>query len=196
SSGSAGWMQRIYDSAGRPLLGYATHTVLGWAGSVENLRFVRLGIAAQLVLLCGMVYFHLLRMGARPVLAVLTAVFIATFPPSQIQVSWATYVVMIVAAALTWVTYRLASVEAGFKSWQLYAGQLGAIFLTALVLATYQPSALFYWFWLAVEVLLVARPLRDDLWKLVRLAVPFALGGLGYYGWWKLRGLSGPRTNM
>lgn len=190
------WLQEIYERHGRPLLGYATRMAMNLAGSVQNLRLIRLGIGVQLFVLCAVACFHLMRQGAKPALAVLVAVFIATSPTFQIQVSWATYVVMAAMAALTWLTYRLASVSLRLTSWRFYAGQIGAILLTAVVMAVYQPAVAFYWFWFGAEVLLAGKPLREDLWKLVRLGVPFVLGGLAYFVWWKLQGIANPRAGL
>lgn len=190
------WVQEVYNSGGRPVLGWLTRLALRWADAVENLRFVRLAIGIQLLGLGMLIYFHLVRLRLPALAALLTAVVIVTSPPFQIQVSWATYVVMVAAAAFTYVTYRLASGPMRLGSWRFYAGQITAVACTMLVLATYQPSAMFYWFWFLAEVLLAGHTLRRDLLRLVQVCIPFALGGGAYFAWWKAVGKTNTRTGL
>ena len=151
--GVGGSVWRVEAGGGRPIQGAQLAGVLALVPDLDSLRYVRLlGLVG--VALLGILLYHVLR--SRDVgrwLATGIAVSVITLPSSQVYVSWAVLWAAPFAAILAGVaSLRIASAP---DDWSRRAVRRYAEAATILLcgLLTYQPAAMFFWVFTAVEIL-------------------------------------------
>jgi hypothetical protein len=137
---------------GRPFAGLLDQLVFPSAGTIDNLRFVRLLGVLGIVALALLLHWALVRSRIRPVPAGLIAVLVCTTAAFQVYGSWAVLFNAPYAALLAGAASMLA-VEAIDAPRPLVLDRLlaaGALLLAALLI--YQPAAMFFWVFLAVAL--------------------------------------------
>jgi hypothetical protein len=173
----------ILDAAavnGRLFQGLFTDTFYSAAGTIDNLRFVRLFGVIGIVALALLLHWALVRSGIKRTFAALVAVLVCSLPSFQLYASW-TGLFSSPYAALMGASASMLAVAAVDAPRNLVADQLiGATALLLSALLIYQPAAMFFWVFLAVAVIGVAHDSRRAL-RLVRThfgiaAVALALG--------------------
>jgi hypothetical protein len=164
-------------SGGRPLMGPLLQFAFSAAGTLDNLRFVRLigivGIAALALLL----HWALVRSGIKPAVAALIAVLVSSMPAFQVAASWAVLFTAPYAALLGGGASVLA-VSAIDSPRHLIADRLaGATAMLVASLLIYQPAAMFFWVFLAVALVGTVRDWPRAL-RVVRMHAGVAVIGL------------------
>ncbi len=153
------------------------------AGTVDNLRFVRILSVLGIVALALLLYWALVRSKIARLPAALLALLVCTMPPFQLYAAWATTFAIPWAALLAGCASLLA--VAGTDAPRQHYDRL--VWATALLVAaflTYQPAAMFFWVLLAVALAGTVAD-SDRAWRLARThfavaAVAAALAFLGY----------------
>jgi hypothetical protein len=145
----------IFDTSaaqGRPLEGLLNSWLFSAAGSIDNLRFLRIlaivGIAAFGVIL----HWALVRSGFRSAPAALIAVLISSLPAFQVYAAWTVAFSTPCAAILAGGASLVAATAVDLPR-QLRRGRLvvsGAMLLAAILI--YPPPAMFFWVFLAIAV--------------------------------------------
>ena len=168
-------------SEGRPFVGLFDQLFFSAAGTVDNLRFVRMigviGIAALALLL----FWALARSGIRRTPAALMAVLVSSLPAFQVFGSWAVLSSSPYAAFLGGGASMLATAAIDAPRDLVKDRTLGATAMLIGALLTYQPGAMFFWVFLAVA-LVGAVDDSERAWRLVRLH--FAVGGVALALWY------------
>ena len=190
------WFHVLYSQNGRIFLGWYTKAVFQWAGSIEGLRFIRLSILLQLILMGWLVYAHLFRINVSRSYAALIAVLVVSLPPFEIMAAWAGLGITVLASALTYPAYRLITLHSDLRSGRTYIAWAAAITIMWVVFNIYQPSAMFFWFWVAADVLFQTETLRKQLIKILKLGTVFAISGMVYFTIYKAQGLVAQRTSL
>jgi hypothetical protein len=138
---------------GRPLHALLLSMTFGLASDIDSLRLVRLTSLVGVALFSLLLYHALRRAGAPELLAAGACVSVVTLASFQIYVAWAAigevpYVAAL--AGLAWLrldgAFRLPRREAALR-----AAQAGALLLVALL--AYQPAAMFFWVFAAIDLL-------------------------------------------
>jgi hypothetical protein len=189
---------------GRPLAGLLDDVVFPAAGTIDNLRFVRLITVIGIVALGLLLYWAIVRSGIRSGPATLIAVLICAMPAFQVYASWA----IVFNAPYASVLAGLASVFASravdgprhFALDRLIGA--GALMLAALLI--YQPAAMVFWVFLAIALAgAVAEPGRARALVaahasagLVALAVGYLALKSGYAGKVGINGRAGLTTDV
>ena len=158
--------------------------MLALAGTIDNLRFVRILTAAGIVALALLLYWRLLRSRVGSLPAALIALLACTLPAFQLHTAFTINFPMPWAAVLAGCA-SLLTVAALDGSRPLKLDRLVApTVLLVVAVLTYQPTAMFFWVFLAVAL---AGSVGDSgrAVRLVRThfavgAVAFALAYLGY----------------
>jgi hypothetical protein len=137
---------------GRVVNGAFSQAALSAAQTIDDLRLVRLigviGIAALVLLLRR----ALMRIGVGGFVAAMMALFVATLPPFQVYAAW-TILFMAPWAAVLAGAASLVIAGANGTSRRPSAARLAgasALFLAAIL--TYQPTAMFFWVFLAIAL--------------------------------------------
>jgi hypothetical protein len=138
---------------GRPIFGLLDSWFFAAAGSIDNLRFLRIlavvGIAAFGVLL----HWALVRSGFRSAPAALIAVLICSLPAFQVYAAWAvvfsTPSAAILAGGASLVTATALDLPLQFRRDRLVVS--AAMLLAAILI--YPPPAMFFWVFLAIAVI-------------------------------------------
>jgi hypothetical protein len=154
--GSSPWFgNSIIDAAavnGRPFAGVLDTFFFSAAGTIDNLRFVRLFAVIGIVALALALHWALVRSGIRRGFAALIAVLVCSMPAFQVYGSWAVLFVSPWAALLGGCASLLA-VRATDGPRNLRPDRLvGATGLLIAALLIYQPAAMFFWVFLAVAL--------------------------------------------
>lgn len=154
--GSSPWFgTSIVDTvaaSGRPLAGLLDELSFSAAGTIDNLRFVRLVAVVGIVALALLLHWALVRSGIRPALAALFVVLICSMPAFQVYGAWAVLFTVPYAAILGGCASLLATaaIDApGNLVADRIVGAVGALFAALLI---YQPGAMFFWVFLAVAL--------------------------------------------
>lgn len=161
-----GWRQgftgdffKTATSFGRPLHALVLRAAFSLAPTIDALRFVRLVALLGVMLLAVFLYYALRSAEVDRWLAVAVCVTLVSLASIQVYVSWAAvfeapYVAIV--AGLAWI--RLRSGFGLTRRAELVRGaEAAAILLLALL--TYQPAAMFFWVFAAVDVLRAGQPL-------------------------------------
>ena len=130
---------------GRPIWGVVANAAFSAAGTIDNLRYVRIISVAGILALALVLYWALVRskLGRTP--AALIALLVCTLPPFQAYAAWA---VMLHASwtALLAGCASLLAVAAVDAPRRLRPERLmGATLLLLVALLTYQSAAMFFW---------------------------------------------------
>jgi hypothetical protein len=138
---------------GRPFAGLLTSWFFSAAGTIDNLRFVRLFAVVAIVALALLLQWALVRSGIKPLLAALIAVLVASMPPFQVWASWTLLFSVPFGALAAGGASRLA-VAAVDGARHLRTDRLvGAAGMLIAALLTYQPAAMFFWVFFAVALI-------------------------------------------
>ncbi len=137
----------------RPLEGLLDSWAFSAAGSIDNLRFLRLlailGIAAFAVLL----HWALVRAGFRSAPAALIVVLVCCLPAFQVfaalAVAWSTPLAAILGGGASLVGASAFDVPGRIRTGRVVAS--GAMLLAAILI--YPPPAMFFWVFLAIAVI-------------------------------------------
>ncbi len=137
---------------GRPLAGLLDQLFFSAAGTIDNLRFVRLFAVVGIVALALLLHWALVRSGIMPTLAALIALLVCSMPAFQVYGSWTVlfsvpYAALLAGGASLFV---VAGVDAPRN---LVADRLvGATMALLAALLIYQPAAMFFWVFFAVAL--------------------------------------------
>jgi hypothetical protein len=160
----------IIDTAaarGRPFAGLLDQLAFSTAGTIENLRFVRLAAVVGIVALALLLHWALVRARFGAVPAALIALLVCSLPAFQVYASWAVlfnvpYAALLGAGASVLALWA-AEAQADLKLDRLMGA--GALLLAALL--TYQPAALFFWVFAEIALFGAAND-RDQAFRIVR----------------------------
>jgi hypothetical protein len=168
---------------GRPFWGTLVKPVFAAAGTIDNLRFVRIATVAGIVALALLLYWALVRSKIGRLPAGLIALLVCTLPPFQLYASWAITFSLPWAALLAGGASLLAgaAVDAPRRHFDRLVWATALLTVASLI---YQPAAMFYWVFLAVA-LAGTVPDSERAWRLARLqfAVAAVALGLAYLGY-------------
>jgi hypothetical protein len=146
---------------GRPVAGLLSTLFFTAAGTIDNLRFVRLVALVGIAALALLLHWALVRSGIRSAVAALMTVLVCCMPAFQVFASWA---VLFVApfAALLGASASTLTVSAIDSARQLMTDRLvAAVAALVTALLIYQPAAMFFWVFLAVALVgAVREPVR------------------------------------
>jgi hypothetical protein len=177
-------VMRAAVAEGRPLFGLIVDPVFSAAGTVDNLRFVRIIGVLGIVALGLLLYRALERSKVGSLPAALIALLVCAVPPFQLYAAWATTFAFPWAAFLAGCASLLVVAAVDAPRRLKLERSIGATVLLILPLFIYQPAAMFFWVFLAVALAgTVADPERA--WRLARAhfavaAVALVIGYLGY----------------
>jgi hypothetical protein len=159
---------------GRPFAGLLTQWFFSAAGSIDNLRFVRLIAILGIVALALLIHWALVRSRVKPIPAALVAVFMCSMPAFQVYASWTViFSAPLAALAAGWASLLVVGAVHGPRN-KVADRAVGATALLIAALLTYQPAAMFYWVFVAIAMV----GARDDSRRAFRLArAHFAAGG-------------------
>jgi len=171
------------------------------AGDIDSLRLVRAVSLLGVIVLALVLYYALRRAGWNPWLAAGMCTSVVTLASIQVYVSWAaTGEVPYVAAlaGLAWLRLRTAF-ELPRRDALLRSAQAAALLLLALL--TYQPAAMFFWVFAAIDVLRPGEQLRAATRKVgwglgvaaVAMFFSYAAVRIGIHFW---GGAFAGRTNL
>jgi hypothetical protein len=184
--GSSPWLgKNVVNAAtvnGRPLAGLLDDFFFAAAGTIDNLRFIRLVAIVAIVAVALLLHFTLVRSGIGRIPAALIVVLVCSLPAFQVYSSWTVLVVAPFSALLGGGASLLARAAVDGPSHYVVDRVLGATAMLLAALLIYQPPAMFYWVFLAVAVFGVLREPRRAL-RIVGMhlgiaAVALALGFL------------------
>src|SRR5919108_1017961 len=160
---------------GRPFSGLLIQWLFSAAGTIDNLRFVRLFGVVTIVALALLLHWALVRSRVRSAPAALIAVFVCSLPAFQVYGSWAVLFSAPLAALLAGGASLFAVAAVDGPRDLMRDRLLGAVALLLAGLLTYQPGAMFFWVFFAVA-LVGALESSDRALRLVR--THFAVGGV------------------
>jgi hypothetical protein len=148
-------------ASGRPLAGLLDNLFFSAAGTIDNLRFVRLFAVIGIVVLALLLHWALVRSGIKPTVAALFAVLICSIPAFQVYASWAVLFTVPYAAILGGGAslFATAAVDRPRALVTRRTAASTAMLLAALLI--YQSAAMFFWVFLAVALVGAA---RDSEW--------------------------------
>lgn len=155
--GSSPWFGKTvldaYAINGRPVAGLLVGSLFGAAGTIDNLRFVRLVDVVGIVLLGFLLHYALVRSGVRSALAALLAVLVCSMPAFEVYSSWATIFASPFAALLGGVaSVRVVAAVDGPRK-LFFDRMLGGAVALILGLLVYQSAAMFFWIFLAIALI-------------------------------------------
>jgi len=157
---SAQFGKNILDAnavGGRPFAGLLSTWFFSAAGTIDNLRFVRLFAVVTIVALALLLHWALVRSGIGRTPGALIAVLVCSMPAFQVYASWAVLFCAPLAAVLAGGASVLA-VAANDVPRDLVADRMaGATAMLLAALLIYQPAAMFFWVFLAVALIGVVR---------------------------------------
>jgi hypothetical protein len=152
--GTSAWFgdaTKYYVTAGRPISAFLYDIAYSAAGTIDNLRFIRLLAVAGIAALAILLHWALVRAGVRSFVAASVALFICTLPSFQVIASWAVLFVAPYAALLGAAGSLL--VESALRARDRVILRLvsaSAVLFAALLV--YQPAAMFFWVFLAIAL--------------------------------------------
>ncbi len=162
---------------GRPVWGVVANAAFSAAGTIDNLRYVRIISVAGTIALALVLYWALVRskLGRTP--AALIALLVCTMPPFQLYASWT---VMLHASwtALLGGCASLLTVAAVDAPRRLRPERLvGATLLMLVAVLTYQSASMFFWVFLAVALVGSVTDSKRA-WRLARTHFAVAVAAL------------------
>jgi hypothetical protein len=144
-------------SGGRPFAGLLDQLVFSTAGTIDNLRFVRLIGVIGIVALALLLHWALVRAGISRMAGAFIAVLVCSMPAFQVYASWAV-LFNVPYAALLGGGASLVAASALDAPRQLRIDRyVGATAMLLGALLIYQPTAMFFWVFLAVALIGAAR---------------------------------------
>jgi hypothetical protein len=168
--GSSPWFSRnLFETqvtGGRPLAGLLQEFFFSAAGTIDNLRFVRLVGVVGIVALALLLHWALVRSGIKPALAALFAVLICSMPVFQVYGSWTVLFVAPYAAILGGGASLLAGSAVEEPRGLVANRVVGATAMLLAALLIYQPPSMSFWVFLAIAVV----GARHDSRRTLRLA--------------------------
>jgi hypothetical protein len=130
---------------GRPFSGLLIQWFFSAAGTIENLRFVRLFAVATIAALALLLHLALVRSRIKPALAALIAVLLCSLPAFQVYASWAVLFSSPFAALLAGGASMFTVAAVDGPRDLVRDRLLGSIALLFAALLIYQPGAMFFW---------------------------------------------------
>lgn len=164
--------------SGRPIAGLLDDLVYSTAGTIDNLRFVRLVTVVGIVALAFLLHWALVRSGVRSVPAALIVVLVCGMPAFEVYGSWAVLFNIPYAAILAGCASLFAVSAVDGPRCLVVDRMVGAVALMLAALLIYQPAAMFLWVFLAVALFGAVNERRRAL-RLVFVHVAVAFGALG-----------------
>jgi hypothetical protein len=153
---------------GRPFSGLLIQWGLSAAGSIDNLRFVRLLAVLSIVVLAVVLHVALVRSHVKPVPAALAALLVCSLPAFQVYSAWAVLYSSPLGAVLAGAA-SLFAVSALDAPRALARDRLvGAVALLFAGLLIYQPAAMFFWVFFAIALAGVVDDF-DRSWRVARM---------------------------
>jgi hypothetical protein len=138
---------------GRPIAGLLSTVFFKVAGTIDNLRFVRLAGIVGIVALALLLQWALVRSKVRPVVAALITVLVCSMPAFEVYASWAVLFVAPLAALLGGGASMLASSIVDSPLRLVRDRFIGAVCMLVAALLIYQPPAMFFWVFLAIALI-------------------------------------------
>lgn len=173
---SAQFGKNILDASadgGRPFAGLLTQWFFTSAGTIDNLRFIRLFAILTIIALALLLHLTLIRSGIAAVPAALIAVFVSSMPAFQVYASWTVLFSVPLAALLAGAASLTTVAMIDGPPHLVVDRSVGAIVLLLAALLIYQPPAMFFWVFLAVALV----GARSDSTRAFRVArAHFAVG--------------------
>jgi hypothetical protein len=177
-SGCGGFGNSVLDTvaaSGRPFAGLLDQLFFSAAGTIDNLRFIRLVAIVGIVALALLLHWALVRSLIKPSLAALIAVLVCTVPAFQVYSFWAVLFTSPYAALLGGGASLLAVAATDAPRSVVADRVVGATAMLLMALLIYQPAAMFFWVFLGVTLLGAV----DERKRAVRLVrTHFAIGAV------------------
>jgi len=161
---------------GRPFSGFLIQWFFSAAGSIDNLRFVRLVGVITIVALALLLCWGLIRSRIKPIYAALIAVFVCSLPAFQVYGSWAVLFSAPLAALLAGAASLLTVAAVDAPRGRGRDRLLASVALLFAALLIYQPGAMFFWVFFAVALVGAVESSERSV-ALVR--THFAVGAVG-----------------
>jgi hypothetical protein len=168
-----------YAVNGRPFAGVLEQIVFSAAGTIDNLRFVRLLAVVGIVALALLLHWALIRAGIRRTFAALIAVLVCSMPAFQIYGSWAVLFFAPYAALLAGGASLLSVAAVDGPRRLVMDRTVAATGMLLAALLIYQPAAMFFWVFLAVALVGAVHKWRRAL-NLVRTHFTVAVVALAF----------------
>ncbi len=148
---------QVSSAGGRPIGGLLLQLACSAAGTIDNLRFIRLAGVLGIVALALLLQWALVRSQIPSAFAALIAIAVCSTPVFGVVASWAVSFTMPIAALLAGgasmaATSTLASPRA--ERLDRLGAACAGLFVALLI---YQPAAMFFWVFLAVALVGAAR---------------------------------------
>jgi hypothetical protein len=140
-------------SGGRPFAGLLDQLVFTTASTIDNLRFVRLIGVIGILALALLLHWALVRAGIDRVFAALMAVLVCSMPAFQVYASWAVLFNVPYAALLGGGASLLAVSAVDAPRHLRIDRYVGASAMLLGALLIYQPTAMFFWVFLAIALI-------------------------------------------
>jgi hypothetical protein len=170
--GSSPWFGKsIVDTvatSGRPFAGLLDDFFFSAAGTIDNLRFVRLVAIVGIVALAFLLHWALVRSRIKPTFAALIAVLVCSMPAFQVYASWAVLFTVPYAAILGGGASLLTVAAIDAPKHLVVDRIVGATGMLIAALLLYQPGAMFFWVFLAVALVGAAHE-SGRAWRLIRM---------------------------
>jgi hypothetical protein len=138
---------------GRPFAGIADTVFFSAAGTIANLRFVRLVAVIGILALALLLHWSLVRSGVKRTPATLITVLVCSLPAFQVYASWTVLFYSPWAAFLSAAASVLAVSAVDAPRDLKLDRVVGAVALLLTSLLIYQPAAMFFWVLLAVALI-------------------------------------------
>jgi hypothetical protein len=148
---------------GHPLSGLLVTAFFKAAGTIENLRFVRLFAVISIAALAVLLHWALVRSKVKPIVAGLIAVFVFSLPTYQVYASWAVTSSYPLGALLAGGASLVAVATVDGPRNLMRYRLLGATGLLVAALLIYQPSAMLFWVFFAVALVGAAQDSRRSV---------------------------------
>jgi hypothetical protein len=165
--GSSYWFgSNIVDTvaaSGRPIAGLLDKLFFSAAGSIENLRLVRLVAVVGIVALALLLHWALVRAGIRRTVAALIALLMCSTTSFQVCASWAVLFNVPYAALLGAGASLLVASAVDAPRILVLDRLIEATAMLLVALLIYQPAAMFFWVFLAVALVGAAHDFRRAL---------------------------------
>jgi len=142
---------------GRPLGGLLSSIAYSAAGTLDNLRYVRLVSILAIVALALLLHWSLVRAGVRSTLAALTALLMCSMPPFVVFATLSTAFTASLAAVLGAGASILAVAAVDRGRREARGRVLGAAAMLVAALLMYQQTAMVFWVFLGIALVGAAR---------------------------------------
>jgi hypothetical protein len=149
--------------SGRPFAGLLDKIFFSAAGTIDNLRFVRLVAVVGIVALALLLHWALVRSGIKRTVAALIAVLVCSMPAFQVYGSWAVLFNVPYAAILGGGASLLVVAAVDAPRTLVPDRLAGAAAMLVAALLIYQSAAMFFWVFLAIALVGAAYDSRRAL---------------------------------